>query len=778
MNASVGPAPNNAASASASASAKGKAADIQPRSVNTSPNRTREGGVSNGSAFYENGSAAVGARAAGYANGNFQDESNGFAGPLRQQKRNLQEQSLIDSMNSFALARDHSVPPSRQSQGSPSSGDHLYRGHTPSNSISQRPMHQHSASLSNSHARDMNQHAFAMNGHITEDLQIGYGRRAGRDNGTRGFNPSTQPFHPNQGSAVSWSTGSDISASRINGAPDFNTDVLSGQHSNARRQVGDLSSPAPNYRVELQNGQRSYAPSPEPWMDGPVSRESRAAEDRRTSSMYGANFQHQPQQPWYPAGQFQFPSMQPQYPASYMESPYGVRHVNPLYAPTQNVPGGFPLPGPMSGIRPGRDQDVPRRSALLEEYRGSTKHNKKFELKDIYGHIVEFSGDQHGSRFIQSKLGIANSDEKERVFDELRPNAIQLMKDVFGNYVVQKLFEHGSQVQKKFLADMMRGRVVELSVQSYACRVVQKALEHILVEQQAELVKELQPEIIRVIKCSNGNHVVQKIIELVPREHFDFIMDAMRGQIATLSAHQYGCRVIQRMLEHGTEADKADIMAELHPSLQILITDQYGNYVAQHVLTNGKAEDRARLIQLVLGQLENLSKHKFASNVVEKCIVHGSPEQRRSIRTQLTAAGSDGTSPLPLMMRDQYANYVIQKLLVMLPEDERDMLKEEIKPHLDILRKANASRQLTALEKLLASSETEAPESARSNGVSNDANSAAPTPVLTNETNSPQSSSPSSSHVSAVDALASRDTKKSAAETVDAVDPQVEGEAQ
>ncbi len=95
-------------------------------------------------------------------------------------------------------------------------------------------------------------------------------------------------------------------------------------------------------------------------------------------------------------------------------------------------------------------------------------------MQDIFGHVVEFSGDQHGSRFIQQKLETANSDEKDVVFREIEPNALQLMKDVFGNYVIQKFFEHGSQVQKKILASQMKGKGIDLSMQMYACRVVQK----------------------------------------------------------------------------------------------------------------------------------------------------------------------------------------------------------------------------------------------------------------------------------------------------------------
>lgn len=164
--------------------------------------------------------------------------------------------------------------------------------------------------------------------------------------------------------------------------------------------------------------------------------------------------------------------------------------INPLtpYYPVAAV-GGFP--GPMVPRGPARDHDVGQnlRSALLEEFRSNNKTSKRYELKvsyagfgvdsanatqDIYNHVVEFSGDQHGSRFIQQKLETANSDEKDQVFREIQPNSIQLMTDVFGNYVIQKFFEHGNQPQKKILANQMKGRVLTLSLQMYGCRVVQK----------------------------------------------------------------------------------------------------------------------------------------------------------------------------------------------------------------------------------------------------------------------------------------------------------------
>ncbi|KAI8359062.1 armadillo-type protein [Choanephora cucurbitarum] len=339
-----------------------------------------------------------------------------------------------------------------------------------------------------------------------------------------------------------------------------------------------------------------------------------------------------------------------------------------------------------------QDLTLSMRSALLEEFRNCK--NKKYELKDIAGHIVEFSGDQHGSRFIQQKLETANSEEKQMVFEEVLPNALQLMTDVFGNYVLQKFFEHGNQMQKSILAKQMEGHVLSLSLQMYGCRVVQKALEHVLTEQQATLVDELDGCVLKCIKDQNGNHVIQKAIERVPAQHIQFIIDAFHGQVYNLATHPYGCRVIQRMFEHCTETQTGPLLDELHRCTSQLVQDQYGNYVIQHILERGRPEDKAKIVEKILGQILPLSKHKFASNVVEKCVDYGSKRDRQLLIEEVVQNRPDGTYPLVTMMKDQYANYVVQKMLDVVDEDQREILVTKIRPHLQSLKKYTYGKHL------------------------------------------------------------------------------------
>lgn len=100
-----------------------------------------------------------------------------------------------------------------------------------------------------------------------------------------------------------------------------------------------------------------------------------------------------------------------------------------------------------------------------------------YELEDLKGCFVEFSKDQHGSRFLQKELEVVDSDMIQLVFDEVLPVARNLMIDVYGNYVIQKFFDFGTDEQRFLLASKLQGNVVAFSLHLYGCRVIQKGLE-------------------------------------------------------------------------------------------------------------------------------------------------------------------------------------------------------------------------------------------------------------------------------------------------------------
>ncbi|CAK3855225.1 Pumilio 2 [Lecanosticta acicola] len=387
--------------------------------------------------------------------------------------------------------------------------------------------------------------------------------------------------------------------------------------------------------------------------------------------------------------------------AAAMYSPYAL---NPLQLNAASPYMGL-IPMGFSGMETApASRDAPVgdgvQSALMYEFKSNTK-TKRYELRDIYDHIAEFSGDQHGSRFIQTKLETANSDEKDRVFREIEPNAIPLMTDVFGNYVIQKFFEHGDQTHKKIIANKMRGQVLQLSLQMYGCRVVQKALDHVLVDQQALLIGELEGHVLKCVKDQNGNHVIQKAIERCPSPTIGFIISAFQGQVQHLSIHPYGCRVIQRCLEKCDLPSKAMIMSELMEGIQTMISDQFGNYVVQHIVSHDDGEPKRRVLAIVMHNLEGYSKHKFASNVVEKCLERSDDHWRRQVVATLNQATKriEGEAVLVAMIRDSFGNYVIQKLLDTLSSQDFAFFLEILQPAVALAKRAGCGKQVLSIEK-------------------------------------------------------------------------------
>lgn len=80
------------------------------------------------------------------------------------------------------------------------------------------------------------------------------------------------------------------------------------------------------------------------------------------------------------------------------------------------------------------------------------------------------------------------------------------------------------------------------------------------------------------------------------------------------------------------------------------------NYVVQWVLLNGSPEDVAFIASQLRGQMLQMAKHKFASNVCERALAAADPERKRLLIEEIMTPLPDGTIPIAIMMKDQYAS--------------------------------------------------------------------------------------------------------------------------
>lgn len=110
------------------------------------------------------------------------------------------------------------------------------------------------------------------------------------------------------------------------------------------------------------------------------------------------------------------------------------------------------------------------------------------------------------------------------------------------------------------------------------------------------------------------------------------------------------------------------------------------------------------MIDVLTGQLSTMSRHKFASNVCEKAMAVADLARRRRIVEEMLASGSTGITLVVIMMKDQYANYVLQKAINLVEGDLLESLVAAVMPQLINMRRhpstAN-SKQLASIERLL-----------------------------------------------------------------------------
>lgn len=75
--------------------------------------------------------------------------------------------------------------------------------------------------------------------------------------------------------------------------------------------------------------------------------------------------------------------------------------------------------------------------------------------------------------------------------------------------------------------------------------------------------------------------------------------------------------------------------------------------------------------------LPNLSHD---SNVVEKCVTHASRTERAVLIDEVCTMNDGPHSALYTMMKDQYANYVVQKMIDMAEPAQRKIIMHKVTP--------------------------------------------------------------------------------------------------
>jgi hypothetical protein len=174
-----------------------------------------------------------------------------------------------------------------------------------------------------------------------------------------------------------------------------------------------------------------------------------------------------------------------------------------------------------------------------------------------------------------------------------------------------------------------------------------------------------------VVLSSNNNssHIIIKYVnEIRYPKNIQLFNEVYRNYIP-LCKDKHGCCVIQKCIDFGNQEQKNKLLELSNANCESLISDQFGNYVIQFVVSLNIKIVNQKVFQVLKNNLCSLCKEKYASNVIEKFLANKSEESFEIINTLLK-----DEKILHELIIDQFGNYIIQRILMLVEGESRSLL--------------------------------------------------------------------------------------------------------
>ena len=168
-----------------------------------------------------------------------------------------------------------------------------------------------------------------------------------------------------------------------------------------------------------------------------------------------------------------------------------------------------------------------------------------------------------------------------------------------------------------------------------------------------------------------------------------FIFTAVAENCVVVGTHRHGCCVLQRCIDHASGHQKAELIAAITNNAHNLITNPFGNYVLQYIIDLQEKEFTDPLCYTFSGFVCGYSRQKFSSNVIEKCIRGADSNVAHILIEEML-----NPAELEKLLRDNYANYVVQTAIEYADTDLKKQLVEHIEPLLPSIRQTAYHRRI------------------------------------------------------------------------------------
>ena len=314
--------------------------------------------------------------------------------------------------------------------------------------------------------------------------------------------------------------------------------------------------------------------------------------------------------------------------------------------------------------------------------------SKRFTM-EIYrrmkGNFEQLIKNQQSSRLCQYFLDETSKDIIHLIFYEISSNIYTLLLDPYANYFCLKIFYFLNKEDRYLFLSKLSVNFGILSMNKISTYPIQCIVEQLEApEEKILVIDSLREHVVKLSLNIYGTHVIERILTNFEYEYIKPISDAILENFLFLANNPNGLCVIKKeIIIENKQANYGALKKEISKDSLVLIQNPYGNYALQTVLENWDLDDCEEIMSNFYGKCILLSLQKYSSNVIEKCLERSQLFLQNCLREILM---NDTSSTFPVLLRNNFGNYVIQTILRCLPNSQiRTALISEIKRNLECI---------------------------------------------------------------------------------------------
>ena len=291
-------------------------------------------------------------------------------------------------------------------------------------------------------------------------------------------------------------------------------------------------------------------------------------------------------------------------------------------------------------------------------------------LLEISNKLDIIAKKQTGCRFLENLIK-ANENRYEIIneifFHKLNlEKLLELSNDLFGNYFIQAIIPELDSNNLVTFTNMVNNNLLKLCLNPHGTRVVQLLIDNIK-DNKYNLLKlfwkYLSKIMDKLINDLNGSFVLIHYAEEIKDN--DIIYNYLNKNIFKICIRTYSCSALQKFIDLGTNIQKHKLINNIINNINKIIGNQCGLYVIQFIMKKKDYQINDIILQKIIYNLIKYSKQKYSSNVIEAFLETCSPN---AVNKLIEILKNDLI--IRDLIKDIFGNYVIQKLLIICPDDK------------------------------------------------------------------------------------------------------------